>query len=391
MSSSYIVPDRVEKNDRVTQETEYNYNNNNNNNNNLNLNQQLHSIDDLPKFLRNAIYMSPTRWKKTFVFLELSGCLGLMGTSFSYITSSVTIGVAVALYFTAASCCQILSPDFTKGVFLNVLLKDSKTAKKMNNELFNMLVSNLVFNFIIMIPLLLYFFTIPFANSKMMGSTTYVTTIILASLGSLCGIVSCFFILSAQLPERVSLVHIDKIKMYIEKIRHTILDHNPEDGISLFKKLSKEQKIVENWIMAINKGISLYNTLFISISLANCALFLLIAAGGFGIGATITFSLFALFMWYFFCTSLYAVSKANLVWEQQKIALLNDPEVISSVLLKLKFPTESFESWLTLHNINASRAFGTKITFEKMKQASGILTTVFGTVFYLLLRDEFHR
>ena len=58
---------------------------------------------------------------------------------------------------------------------------------------------------------------------------------------------------------------------------------------------------------------------------------------------------------------------------------------------KLKFPTESFESWLTLHNINASRAFGTKITFEKMKQASGILTTVFGTVFYLLLRDEFHR
>ena len=38
MSSSYIVPDRVEKNDRVTQETEYKYINNNNNNN-LNLNQ----------------------------------------------------------------------------------------------------------------------------------------------------------------------------------------------------------------------------------------------------------------------------------------------------------------------------------------------------------------
>ena len=50
--------------------------------------------------------------------------------------------------------------------------------------------------------------------------------------------------------------------------------------------------------------------------------------------------------------------------EQQKVSLLNDPEVISAVLLKLIY-NESFESWLKLHNINASRAFGTKITFEK--------------------------
>ena len=51
----------------------------------------------------------------------------------------------------------------------------------------------------------------------------------------------------------------------------------------------------------------------------------------------------------------------------------------------LKFPKENFESWLNLHNINASRAFGTKITFEKMKQAAGVLTSVFGVVMYLLL------
>ena len=76
------------------------------------------------------------------------------------------------------------------------------------------------------------------------------------------------------------------------------------------------------------------------------------------------------------------------VWEQQKILLLNNPKVISAVLQKLKFPKENFESWLNLHNINASRAFGTKITFEKMKQAAGVLTSVFGVVMYLLLREE---
>ena len=70
------------------------------------------------------------------------------------------------------------------------------------------------------------------------------------------------------------------------------------------------------------------------------------------------------------------------------LMLLNNPKVISAVLQNLKFPKENFESWLNLHNINASRAFGTKITFEKMKQASGVLTSVFGVVMYLLLREE---
>ena len=184
-------------------------------------------------------------------------------------------------------------------------------------------------------------------------------------------------------------MHISKIKLYLEKIRAILLDDDVEDGMLLLKKLSKEQKKVETWIMAVNRGMSTYNTLYISLSFVNCTFFLTIAAGGFGIGTTIVFSLFALFMWIFFCSSLYGVAKANLVWEQQKVSLLNDPEVISAVLLKLKFTAESFESWLKLHNINASRAFGTKITFEKMKQAAGVLTTIFGTVLYLLLRDEF--
>ena len=68
--------------------------------------------------------------------------------------------------------------------------------------------------------------------------------------------------------------------------------------------------------------------------------------------------------------------------------LLNDAEVISAVILKLKFPKENFESWLQLHNVNASRVFGTKVTFEKMKQAAGVITSAFGIILYLLLREE---
>ena len=69
-------------------------------------------------------------------------------------------------------------------------------------------------------------------------------------------------------------------------------------------------------------------------------------------------------MWIFLSSTLYAIAKPNMIWEQQKILLLNDAEVISAVILKLKFPKENFESWLQLHNVNASRVFGTKVTFE---------------------------
>ena len=82
--------------------------------------------------------------------------------------------------------------------------------------------------------------------------------------------------------------------------------------------------------------------------------------------------------------SLYAIAKPNMVWEQQKVLLLNDAKVI----LNLKFPKENFESWLLLHHINASKAFGTKITFEKMKQTAGVLTSLFGITLYLLLRHQ---
>ena len=47
----------------------------------------------------------------------------------------------------------------------------------------------------------------------MIGPTTFVTTILLASIGSVVNIVLFFFILSAQLPERVSIIHIEKTKI----------------------------------------------------------------------------------------------------------------------------------------------------------------------------------
>ena len=49
---------------------------------------------------------------------------------------------------------------------------------------------------------------------------------------------------------------------------------------------------------------------------------------------------------------------------------------------------ESFKEWLSNHNLNATKVFGTKVTFEKMKQAAGLFTSIVGIVLYVLLREE---
>ena len=54
---------------------------------------------------------------------------------FTFATSSITIGVAASLYFAVVSNMQVLAPDFTKGVFLEMLLEDKKVAKKINDDL----------------------------------------------------------------------------------------------------------------------------------------------------------------------------------------------------------------------------------------------------------------
>ena len=74
----------------------------------------------------------------------------------------------------------------------------------------------------------------------------------------------------------------------------------------------------------------------------------------------------------------------NMIWERRKVKLLNDAKVV----LNLKFPREDFEAWLQMHNINACRVFGTKVTFHIMKQAAGVIYSLFGIALYSVFRDD---
>ena len=353
---------------------------------------QLQSINELPTFLRRLIHLSPKRYKKTFMFIQFMMTIGWSFPIFSYVTSSVIIGSLLAGYFLIVNSSLTLIPDFTTpGVFLDILLKDSKITKKINDNMKGNVISNAVFMILILLPLSWIFFLINFANTAWLGeqylSYSFGITIICGALGSIFMILNIPFDMNSTLPEQVSIMHIEKIKNYLEAVRTIILKNDTEDGIPLVKKLSKEQKKVEQWIVDINNGMSSFNTAGIIILICNGIIMLTIAAGGFSLAVTIMFSIFALWMFIFLYNILYGLAKPNLIWEQQKILLFNDAEVI----LNMKFPIENFETWLSRHDINASRAFGTKVTFEKMKQVAGVLTSAFGIVLYLLLREELRK
>eukprot|EP00944_MAST-04C_sp_MAST-4C-sp1_P005283 g5283.t1 len=352
---------------------------------------ELQSIADLPKFLRWGIYLTPTRWKKTYMAFIAFSQIGLSIPIFSFITSSLAVGIVFATINILFFAVYTLQPDFTKVVFLDMLLKDAKTTKKINDNIINATIGGVIFNFLVLMPMFWIFLIYPFATMQpgMLGKYTYEITMVFGILGQLCQVASFIFSYGDYLPDQISLVHIQKIKKYLLTVRDLILnDTAEEDGMPLVDKLSMEQEKVEKWILEINKGISTFNSISIVGMSGYIIFFLNIAGGGYGVGTSVVFSGMSLFIFMFFSSSLYAIAKPNMVWEQQKILILNNPKVISAVLQKLKFPKENFESWLNLHNINASRAFGTKITFEKMKQAAGVLTSVFGVVMYLLLREE---
>lgn len=345
----------------------------------------LQGIDDLPKFLRKGIMFTPCRWKKTFILIQFIVQFGLFIPVFGQITGSVTVSTLLAGCLFAGNMPLMLQPDFTSGVFLRLLLRDAKLTKRISENASKGFVVGLILFCMITPPLTWYFFIIPFATtSGAFGAYTFEATIVIGGMATI-GMVPMSMINRCQvLSDQVSLAHISTINEYLQNIRDIILNDNGEDGILLVDKLSDEQKKVETWIAAVNKRMSVYQSSQLCSLVLSCALFFIIAAGKYSIGATAVFSIVSVGVCMMVGSMLYSMAKPNMMWERRKVELLNDAKVV----LNLKFPREDFEAWLEMHNINASRAFGTKVTFHNMKQATGVIYSLFGIALYSVLRED---
>ena len=87
MASSYTVPEKEEwengSNEGTVEKEEKSGN-------------ELQSIDDLPKFLRRAIFTTPRQYKKIYMLLNILSQSGTSMILMTYITSSGVIGTMFA-------------------------------------------------------------------------------------------------------------------------------------------------------------------------------------------------------------------------------------------------------------------------------------------------------
>ena len=278
---------------------------------------ELQSIADLPKFLRWGIYLAPTRWKKTYMTVATLMVIGIVIPIYSYILSSPAIGIVIGAIHIPILANKVRQPDFTKGIFLDILLKDAKVTKKINSNIVNAMISTAIIQGLVLIPIFWIFFIYPFATMEpgMLGKYTYEITMVFGILGTLCSF--CFLLVFMPvntLPDQIRLVHEEKIKRYLSTVRDLILNDNAEeDGIPLVDKLYMEQEKVEKWIVEINNGISA----FLSFRIVGFSVYLIlslgIVGGGYSIGASIGFSIFALSVFALISSSLYAIAKPNMV------------------------------------------------------------------------------
>ena len=348
---------------------------------------ELNNIHDLPNFLRFIFKFSTDRWRNINAFILAPMTHAAFMPVSIQITSSLPLGILLAAFWSVTNALAFKSiPDFSKGVLLDIILKDEKKTKKISKEGQSIIIGTTIFMIFVMYPLMLYFFVVPFANTDNFGENTAVITYTLFVVGCVGQLMGNVIGAQQSLFPQVSTAHEEKIKSYLHHVRRIILNENfdQEDGLTIIKKLSKEQQKVEKWINGINKSTTSFNVVCLTVILLNELLGLMFIAGGVGIGTTLFFSALVFLFTVYIIQLLYAFAKPNMIWEQQKIALLNDAQVI----LNLKFPRESFKEWLSLHNFNATKVFGTKVTFEKMKQAAGLFTSIVGIVLYVLLREE---
>ena len=87
---------------------------------------RFHGISELPKVLKLGLKYSPRRNPKTYLFIQCCG--GGIGSfqMFTFITGSPILGAILAVCFMSGAISMMFIPDFSKGIFLEMLLADKE-------------------------------------------------------------------------------------------------------------------------------------------------------------------------------------------------------------------------------------------------------------------------
>ena len=152
-------------------------------------NVKLNSIDELPAYLKFSIKFA-AKWRSILILLVLS-TTPMFIMMFVGITGVITAGVTMGVLSALSNVFDVATPpDFSKGFFLNILLADKKLSIKINQELISATIFGTVIVGLIVFPLMIYFFALPFASGSYLGPDTYTISITALSISYLCFLIN---------------------------------------------------------------------------------------------------------------------------------------------------------------------------------------------------------
>ena len=349
----------------------------------------LADVSELPWFLRIGLRFSSVKHPILYIAISLgSGGIGSFMLIYWMTKSYVIAGIIGALQGLWGVVVTMV-PDFSKGVFLELLLSDPKQTKKLASNVKSNLMGTLVFQFLVFLPLISYFCIADLVFTSFLGPQTYALVIAMTCVSFVSLIADTLFSIQLMIVPELGHVWETKILDYLRTVQRVLLAAQTT-GSDATDRLSEEQEIVEKWAREVTKGTTSYNSSMLVFALIFLISMLGILAGGMGgevsIGGIIIVSLFSLMMVMFIVFTLQSIAKPNMAWERAKTSLLNDAKVRRAI--EHMGWSEQWDEWLRQHEINAARAFGVKVTMTGMRRTTSALTSVFTVIMYFLLRQE---
>ena len=148
-------------------------------------NVKLNSIDELPAYLRFSIKFA-AKWRRMLILLVLL-TTPMFIMMFVGITGVLSAGVTIGVLSSTSNTFDVATPpDFSKGFFLNILLADKNLTMKLNQEMQQGLIFGTVIVGLIVFPLMIIFFALPFASGTYLGPHTFTISITALSISYVC-------------------------------------------------------------------------------------------------------------------------------------------------------------------------------------------------------------
>jgi hypothetical protein len=309
-------------------------------------------------------------------------------------------------------------PLLTKLFLSSLFLSCRRTREIAKSAHTNILCQTVIMD-LVFIPLATWFCIVPLSLSDLFGPNTYRNTIILWSIPCVSLIFSAPFEISRGLVGEIGRVWKTKIDDYLESVRDTLLEENrcppKKDDLSgleagaattndeddhdgststttITEQLSSKHARVEQWAREVTRSTSTANNCMVVFSIIMIlACVVAIAGGGENttVASVVVLSLLALMVLMWLMTTLRQIAAPNVAWTGACVRLLNDPRV-KEAISRLEW-SDRWEEWLRMHELNANRVFGMKVTMSRMQSVSSAVGSIFTVVMYVLLRQELQR